>query len=228
MKPIAVVVPCFGHQASLDRVLLELSRIELALMIVVVDDGSPVPLQASGPRIQFVRHPRNLGYGAAQKTGYALALAKGAERVVLLHGDGQYPTDQSVNLATQLDHADAVIGSRFSEDRGARVPPWRRWGNRLLTTTANLRMGTHYSELHSGARAFRAEALLRLPLESFSDDFVFDQQVLIHLVAEGMTLTEYPIDVRYDDTVSSISFRRSVTYGLGCLWTIATQARRTR
>jgi hypothetical protein len=64
--------------------------------------------------------------------------------------------------------------------------------------------------------------LLELPLESYSDDFVFDQQVLAALLARGARFAERPLKARYDDTVSSISFRRSVRYGLGCLWTIAT------
>lgn len=224
---LAVVLPCFHFQDSLDRVLLELEKVcvDTAPMdIYVVDDGSQptLTLKVDRPHVHLLRHPRNRGYGAAQKTGYAVALAKGAERVVLLHGDGQYPTQATLKLADALDDSHAVLGSRFLDDGGQSVPWWRRWGNRGLTHAANLRYGQRLSELHTGARAFRAETLLELPLESFSDDFVFDQQVLAGLLARGHTIAERPITARYDDSVSSIGFRRSVRYGLGCLWTIAT------
>jgi len=223
--PIAVVLPCYHYQDSLDRVLDDLfeeRRQGRALRIYVVDDGSNPPLRMERPGVQLLRHPHNRGYGAAQKTGYAIALAHGAERVVLLHGDGQYPTSCTLALADALDDADVALGSRFLDHQGMHIPAWRRWGNRLLTRTANLRFGVQLSELHTGARAFRASALLDLPLESFSDDFVFDQQVLASLLARQARFSERPIRARYDDSVSSIGFRRSVRYGLGCLWTIGT------
>ncbi len=221
--PIAVVLPCYGYQASLDRVLQELAAHRAQgtpLRIYVVDDGSQPPLTVRDPGVHLLRHPKNKGYGAAQKTGYALALAHGAERVVLLHGDGQYPTAETLGLADALDEADVALGSRFLRNGGQHIPAWRRWGNRLLTVSANLRFGVALSELHTGARAFRADALLTLPLESFSDDFVFDQQVLAALLARAARFSEHPLEARYDDTVSSISFRRSVHYGLGCIWTL--------
>jgi len=214
---VAIVVPCYGPQAPVDRILAE---VPLALRsgLILVDDASPVPITAPGLRL--VRHPRNRGYGGAQKTGYALALEAGFERVVLLHGDAQYPTLPTLALAQDLDHADAVLGSRFLVDHGQAIPSWRRWGNRALTTAANLRFGTALSELHTGARAYRAEVLAGLLLADFSDDYLFDQQVLVALLARGATIAERPVLARYDDDVQSISFRRSLRYGLGCLWTI--------
>jgi glycosyltransferase involved in cell wall biosynthesis len=223
--PIAVVLPCYGYQDSLNRVLDELFALRSSgrpMRIYAVDDGSTPALVVDRPGVHLLRHPHNKGYGAAQKTGYALALAHGAERVVMLHGDGQYPTEATVALADALDHSDVALGSRFLEHRGEHIPAWRRWGNRFLTSTANARYGVRLSELHTGARAFRASVLLALPLESFSDDFVFDQQVLAGLLARRARFAERPLQARYDDTVSSIGFRRSIRYGLGCLWTLAT------
>ncbi len=215
----AVVLPSLNYQDSLDRVLSELPG-DRGLRVYVVDDGSAPRLRVPAG-VRVLRHARNKGYGAAQKTGYAAALANGADRVVLLHGDGQYPTAATLALADALDEADCALGSRFLEGGGAHVPAWRRWGNRGLTSAANLRFGRRLSELHTGARAFRSAALVTLPLESFSDDYVFDQQVLVGLMARGARIAERPLAARYDETVQSITFRRSVRYGLGCLWTIA-------
>lgn len=215
---LAIVVPCYGPQAPVDRILAEVPA-ELRGGLIIVDDGSPTPIRAEGVRL--VRHPRNRGYGGAQKTGYAAALDAGFDRVVLLHGDAQYPTLPTLALAQALDEAPVVLGSRFLRDGGRAVPGWRRWGNRALTGVANRRFGTHLSELHTGARAFRAELLSSLPLASFSDDYLFDQQLLVAVLARGLPIAERPVQARYDDQVQSISFRRSVRYGLGCLWTMA-------
>lgn len=211
---IVAVLPTLDTPGPLARVLAELPS---GLAAVVVDDGSrPALPVAARPHTQWVRHDVNRGYGAAQKSGYAAALALGATRVVLLHGDGQYDTAATLALAEALDDADLVLGSRFLDDPGV-IPTWRRWGNRALTGLANLRFGTHFSELHTGARAWRAEALRALPLHSWSDDFLFDQQAIVGSLRENLRIAERPVSTRYDDSTRSISFRRSVRYAAGCV-----------
>lgn len=215
-----VVVPALNSQASLDAVL---GKLPPTVQVIVVDDGSSPPLSAAPPRtstgvthVTLIRHATNRGYGAAQKTGYAAALEGGAERVVLLHGDDQYDAADTLALADALADTPAALGSRFLMDPGV-IPGWRRVGNRALTGLANLRFGTQHTELHSGARAFTTALLRSLPLSSYSDDYLFDQQVLCAILRAGHTIAERPVRVRYDDTVQSISLRRSITYGVGCV-----------
>ncbi len=222
MKPLPpntwVVVPCYdAHDAV--RGLVDALPAGVRAVTLVVDDGSSPPLDLPG--VTVLRHARNRGYGATQKTGYAAARERGAERVVLLHGDAQYPTEETLGLAWALDDADAALGSRFLEHAGANIPWWRRYANRMLTEAANLRFGVRISELHSGARAFRLDALDALPTDTYSDDYVYDQQVLVGLLARGRPIAERPLVARYDDAVQSIGFRKSVKYGLGCLAVIA-------
>ncbi len=183
--------------------------------VVVVDDGSAPPLDAGGLRV--IRHPEGRGYGAAQKTGYSEAFRMGAERVVLLHGDGQYPVAEVLALAHALDEADVALGSRFLDDGGRAIPGWRRAGNRLLTGLANLRFGTRLSELHTGARAYRAGFLFTLDLDAMSDDYLFDQQVLVAALRQGRRFAERPLTARYDATVQSIRPLPALRYGLGCV-----------
>ena len=215
-----VVVPCYGNPAAAARVAASLPA-DLLPRTLFIDDGSEPPLQVPG--VRWLRHPANRGYGGAQKTGYARALAEGAERVVLLHGDAQYPTAPTLGLAAALVEtgAAAALGSRFAAHQGAGIPWWRGWGNRGLTWAANLRFGVTHSELHSGARAFSAEALRALPIDRMSDDYIFDHQALAALLAAGLPVVERPLRARYDDGVQSIPFGRAVRYGLGCLGTLA-------
>lgn len=229
MSPrLAVVIPGKDVQATLPRVLASLPA-ELLPWTVVVDDGSAPALTVEAP-VHLHRHPRNRGYGAAQKTGYAAARALGAEVVLLLHGDGQYATEEVLALAGCFEDPEIMgaIGSRFLVDGGRAIPSWRRWGNRLLTGLANRRFGTALTELHSGARAFRVSALDALPLDELSDDYLFDQQVLAALLASGARLAELPATPRYDDTVQSIGIPASLRYGLGCLGAIARPPRGSR
>jgi glycosyltransferase involved in cell wall biosynthesis len=206
---ICVVIPALNCQSTVDAVL---AAVPDGYLSVVIDDGSSTPLRA--PIV--CRHETNKGYGAAQKTGYNFAIDRGADRVVLLHGDDQYNTSDTLGLAEALDDAPAVLGSRFLANPEV-IPNWRRWGNRGLTELANLRFGTRHTELHSGARAFRAELLRSAPLQTFSDDYLFDQQLLCHILRSGQTIAERPVRVRYDNAVQSISLRRSIRYGLGCV-----------
>jgi glycosyltransferase involved in cell wall biosynthesis len=221
-----VVIPARDCHAGVERVLARLAaRPDTQRWdVLVIDDGSDSPIRpASLPslRTTVLRHPHGRGYGAAQKTGYAAALARGAARVVMLHGDDQYDVDDTLALLDALDDDHpAVLGSRFRADPGV-IPAWRRWGNRGLTVLANARFGTAHTELHSGARAYDAGLLARLPLDSFSDDYRFDQDLLAALLGAGVRIAERPVRVRYDGEVQSISLGRSVRYGLGCLAAIA-------
>lgn len=206
---VAAVIPAFNCPETVVRLL---GRLPGGVVPIVVDDGSSPPIPVTGA----VRHPTNRGYGAAQKSGYSRAIELGVARVVLLHGDDQYDTSDTLALADALDGHEAVLGSRFLADPSI-IPGWRRLGNRGLTRLANLRYGTAHTELHTGARAFRTELLRRLPLERFSDDYLFDQQLLCHLLEAGVPIAERPVRVRYDPDVQSISLRRSIRYGLGCV-----------
>ncbi|MBK7761507.1 MAG: glycosyltransferase family 2 protein [Deltaproteobacteria bacterium] len=208
----AAVIVGLNVHATLPAVLAALPP---GLPTFVVDDGSEPPLTAPAG-VTLLRHNKNRGYGAAQRTGYQAALAAGATRIALVHGDGQYDVGDVLALLDALDDADVALGSRFlAADGGAVIPSWRRLGNRALTAYARRRLGIQATELHTGARAFRAEALRALPLEQLSDDYVFDQQVLVRLAVAGFRFAERPARARYDESVQSISLWRSIGMGWG-------------
>jgi hypothetical protein len=99
------------------------------------------------------------------------------------------------------------------------MPWWKYISNRFLTFVENLLLGAKLSEYHTGYRAFARNLLERLPLETNSDDFVFDNQVLAQVISLGCAIGEVTCPARYLPEASSINFRRSVRYGLGCLAT---------
>jgi hypothetical protein len=101
------------------------------------------------------------------------------------------------------------------------MPWWRYVSNRALTFFENLMTGAKLSEYHTGYRAFSRRALEQIDFEANSDDFVFDNQVLAQVLWLGYRIAEVSCPTKYFEEASSISFVRSIRYGLGVLWVSA-------
>jgi glycosyltransferase involved in cell wall biosynthesis/SAM-dependent methyltransferase len=200
-------------ETTLDRIPLEFrSRIA---EVIVLDDASHDETFTLGrswaertdtPPTLVVRHTRNLGYGGNQKAAYALAMERGLDIVVLLHGDGQYAPELLPDMVAPLvrGECDAVFGSRMMTRGAARrggMPLYKRVGNRILTRLENRLLGTHLTEFHSGYRAYSVRALRELPLPNNSDGFDFDTQIIIQLVHAGKRIVEIPIPTYYGDEI---------------------------
>jgi hypothetical protein len=114
------------------------------------------------------------------------------------------------------------LGSRILGTTGALaggMPPYKYVANRFLTAAENVLLGAKLSEYHTGYRAFSRRVLETLPLEENSDDFVFDNQMLVQAVHFGFRIGEISCPTRYFPEASSINFKRSVVYGFGVLGT---------
>jgi hypothetical protein len=92
------------------------------------------------------------------------------------------------------------------------MPRYRYWGNRMTTLVENLLLGTHFTEMHSGMKAYSRRFLESTPFETYSDDFVFDTEILVAAVSGGFRIQEVAIPTRYTRESSSIAVRRSLEY----------------
>jgi glycosyltransferase involved in cell wall biosynthesis len=225
-KKLVVVMPAYNAARTIEKTWREVIAQEIVDLVIVVDDASDdatLSLARNLDKVLTHAHPSNRGYGANQKTCYRLALAHGADIVVMVHPDYQY----SPKLIPAMAHLVAsglyscVLGSRILGGGALTggMPAWRYVANRLLTLAGNLLLGTKVSEFHTGYRAFSREFLERLPLDANSDDFVFDNEVLAEAVWLGYAIGEVSCPTRYAPDASSITFWRSVRYGFGCLAT---------
>ncbi len=226
-KKVIVVLPAYNAGKTLERTVAAIPR-EVVDDIVLVDDASrdETVAVARSLGLGVVVHPRNRGYGANQKTCYRAALERGADIVVMLHPDYQYDPRLITAMAGMVASGvyGVVLGSRVlgSGSTGALaggMPWWKYVANRALTAFQNLLTGAKLSEYHTGYRAYSAAALRAIPLLANSDDFVFDNQLLVQAVAAGITIGEISCPTRYEPESSSISFARSVRYGLGVVAT---------
>ena len=121
------------------------------------------------------------------------------------------------------DEFDCVLASRIL-GKGALVggmPLYKYISNRLLTFSENILVNQKLSEYHTGFRAWSRAVLERLPLQACSNDFVFDNQMIVQAMHFGFRVGELSCPTKYFPEASSINFQRSVTYGLGVLKTAA-------
>ena len=187
--------------------------------VLVVDDASPDDTVevARSVGLDVRRHPQNRGYGGNQKTCYDWALAEGADIIVLLHPDYQYAPQRVPTLVEPIaaGRADIVFGSRFAE--GGRpmnggMPLYRYIGNRFTTSVENLFLRTSFTELHSGMKAYSRRFLKLIGYDDFSDQFVFDSQMLIRAVLLSFRIEEVSIPTRYGQDSSSVNIPSSIRY----------------
>ncbi len=224
-KTVIVIMPAYNAAATLRRTYDEVMAQGIVDRVIVVDDASSdetVQIARTLPHALVHPHPQNRGYGGNQKTCYRLALEQGGDIIIMVHPDYQYtpkliPAMASL-IANDLYHC--VLGSRILGGYALKggMPGWKYIANRVLTFAENLLTGAKLSEYHTGYRAFSRRLLEQLPLDQNSDDFVFDNQMLLQILWQNHMIAEVSCPTRYSPDSSSINFKRSVTYGFGCLF----------
>jgi len=223
-KKIAVVMPAYNAEKTLEDTYREIPR-DIVDDVILVDDKSSDKTVEVAKRLNLpvYLHEENKGYGANQKTCYKEALKRGADVVIMLHPDYQYPPKLIPVMADLVAGGmfDVVLGSRILGGMALKggMPLYKYISNRILTVIENMILGAKLSEYHTGYRAFSREALLNIPILENSDDFVFDNQILAQAVFFGYKIGEITAPCLYHKEASSINFRRSVIYGISVIYT---------
>lgn len=225
-KRIVVVMPAYNAAQTLELTWRDIPA-EWVTKVILVDDASrdeTVEVAKALP-LEVIHHHRNVGYGGNQKTCYTAALREGADVIVMLHPDGQYDPRLLPALVRPIlrDEADMVLGSRFLDPGGARaggMPLYKYVSNRFLTTVESWVLRQHFSELHTGYRAYSRAFLETIPYLRNADDFVFDTQVIAEAIHWKQRIIEVPVATKYFPEASSASVQQSVVYGLKTLVTV--------
>jgi len=214
---ILVFVVAFEAERHIESVFERIPGeifVDPAVHVLCIDDASHdrgaevlmewVRQHALEDRITVLRNPVNQGYGGNQKLGYRMAVDRGYDLVVLLHGDGQYAPEllPEIIVTWRGGDADVILGSRMLEPGGARrggMPLYKWVGNRVLTTFQNRLTGEGLSEYHTGYRAYTTRFLSSVPFEMNTNDFHFDTDILLQAAHVGARIVEIPIPTRYGD-----------------------------
>jgi glycosyltransferase involved in cell wall biosynthesis len=223
-KKVVVVCPAYNAEKTIRRTHAEIMAQGVVDRVVVVDDASTdgtAALARDLANTTVIEHPVNRGYGGNQKTCYAAAMAENADIIIMVHPDYQYTPKLIPAMASIIANGlyNCVMGSRIlgGQAISGGMPPWKYAANRFLTLVENLLTGAKLSEYHSGYRAFSRQLLSSLPLDANSDDFIFDNQMLAQILWKREIVAEISCPTLYFKDASSIGFRRSVKYGLGCI-----------
>jgi polyprenyl-phospho-N-acetylgalactosaminyl synthase len=201
MKPISatqvhVVIAAFNEASVIARVVSDVKR--AGYPVTVVDDGSRDATagiaQAVGAVV--VKHPFNLGQGAALQTGIDHALAQGADVIVTFDADGQHRTTDIARLVQALveERADFALGSRFL-GHSPNLPLLRRLMLKAATLFTRLTTGLALTDTHNGLRAMtrRGAAAIRLR----QNRMAHASELLGQIGDSGLHYVERPVTIEY-------------------------------
>jgi len=224
-KKIIVVLPAYNAEKTILKVLNEIPN-DIIDDVILVDDYSTdetIMIAKEYGLKNIIKHDKNLGYGANQKSCYDKALELGADIIIMLHPDYQYTPKliHSMSYIIANDVYDVVIGSRILGKGALKggMPLYKYISNRILTLLQNIIMNQKLSEYHSGYRAYSSKVLKKINYHANSNDFVFDNQVISQIFMAGFEIAEITCPTKYFPEASSINFKRSLKYGFGCLGT---------
>ncbi|MBU0629615.1 MAG: glycosyltransferase family 2 protein [Candidatus Margulisbacteria bacterium] len=222
---IIVVMPAYNAAKTIEKTYRDIPAGSVS-DIVLGDDCSTDRTVEIAKRLglRVLKTERNSGYGGNQKMLYREALARGADVVVMLHPDWQYDATKIPALVAPIlrGEKDLMMGSRLLGGKDGTLaggmPLYKYISNRFLSFIEEFTFRLHLSEYHSGFRAYSRKVLTSLPIERFSNDFVFDTELLAGVAALNLPAGEIAVPCRYFPEASEINFRRSLIYGLATLW----------
>ena len=208
---IAAVVPAHNEEKLIGRTVATMPR--LVDHVIVIDDGSTDAtaqraLERGDGRFAMVRHPQNLGVGAAIVSGYRAALSCRADVVVVMAGDGQMDPDEIDRLLEPIavGTADYVKGYRLGHPELARrMPATRRVGNRVLSALTRAATGDRsLRDTQCGYTAISRRALEALPLDRVWPRYGYPNDLLAHMQAARLRVVDRPVTPIYGDEQSGI------------------------
>lgn len=217
-----IVVPCYNAINTIEDTLTGILETGF-FNIIVSDDKSDDDIGtiiAKYP-VKYIKHQVNLGYGGNQKFLYDYAIANNYKFIIMVHGDFQYTPRLIPSMVALMAYAnyDFVFGSRILGGDAIKngMPILKYIANRGLTLMQNIITGYKLSEYHSGYRGYNLSVLKQVNFATFSNNFLFDNQMLLEIMKNKRTIGEVSCTTKYDVHSSSISYYQSFIYALGVI-----------
>ncbi|HXS15899.1 MAG TPA: glycosyltransferase family 2 protein [Polyangiaceae bacterium] len=205
---VFVIVPAYCEQRLIQATIRSIPALVDA--IIVVDDGSTDSTQAkvvelADERTHLIAHDHNQGVGAAIYTGYAAAIAMGADILVVMAGDNQMDgSDLEPLLRPLLIGSGYVKGNRFLHPQVKHMPRLRRWGSRLLGYFTSWATGVRIDDSQCGYTAITRQAVLSLDLSRMWTGYGYPNDLLIALARRGVAIAQVPVRPVYAGEASGL------------------------
>jgi glycosyltransferase involved in cell wall biosynthesis len=191
-----ILIPCLDEAPRIAGLIARLHTLYPEIDVVVVDDGSTDGTAgiAAKAGADVLRHPYNLGYGAALQTGYKYALEGGYDRLVQMDGDGQHPPEEVGALLASLGvgGTNLVLGSRFLGTAAYRIPKLRLIGIRGFSRLTSWLIKRPVTDPTSGLQAMDREVLGFYQQDFYPWDYP-DADMLLRLHYAGFKFEEVPV-----------------------------------
>jgi glycosyltransferase involved in cell wall biosynthesis len=195
ITPTFVVFPSYNEEKRLPATIAKVKTFVPLHHIVVVDDGSKIPIASLLPRgVIVARHKVNLGKGMALRTGCELAIKNGAKSIILMDADGQHDPRELPKFINLLSKYQVVFGARYI---GKGMPFWRLLGNRFLNYSVTFLFNLKLHDVWCGFRAFDA-SLYPLILWN-STDYSSDVEMAVNVGKHNLSHTELFVGTIYHD-----------------------------
>ena len=156
--------------------------------------------------IEIINNEKNMGYGYNYKLSFNYAIKYNYEKIIFIHGDGQYPPSQIDTMSRLLTFNGMVFGSRFLNLLSVKenMPLKRFFANRILTVFINLLFRRKFTEYFSGFRGYNIAEIKKVKFDDLSDQWIFEQQLQFRMMKKNMNIKEFPIQTVYDNQVSNL------------------------
>ncbi len=222
-KTITIVMPAYNAESTLENTFSEIP-FDIVDNVILVDDNSNDSTVTTAQKLgikHIIKHDKNKGYGANQKTCYDKALGLNSDIIIMLHPDYQYTPKLIHSMAYLIanDVYPVVFGSRILGNGAINggMPKYKYISNRILTFIQNILMNNKLAEYHTGFRAYSAEVLKSINYHICSDNFIFDNQIIAQIFNKGYQIAEITCPTKYFKEASSINFKNSLIYGFGVI-----------
>ncbi|MCZ3365254.1 MULTISPECIES: glycosyltransferase family 2 protein [Methanobacterium] len=204
------IIPAYNEEKAIESV------VKCALKycdVLVVDDGSGDSTygRAKSAGAKIVKHEKNMGKGAAIKSGLKEALNHNYDVLIVLDGDGQHNPDCIPSFISNIGDNELIIGSRFKNGNPENMPVWRKLSNKITTGLIKFVTGYNLTDSQSGFRAMSRDAA-ELFLDIKYDDYVYESEMLYKASEHEIEVNEASIPCTYGDEKSYVTKIHALKY----------------
>ena len=221
LRRIGVIIPAYNAQATIAGVVKDLIRYGFNKEnIIVINDGSMDRTEdvARGEGVTLLNHEKNMGKGAALKSGFAAATRKHLNKIFVMDADAQHLVSEIANFLTMNGRYDMIIGER--EDILARMPLDRRLTNKAVNLVVSLLAGLRTSDVQCGFRYLDLKIFDKVQLKT--DNYQTESEMVVKAARNNYTVGFVPITTIYGNQKSYINplfdTLRFVSMAVRVLW----------